>query len=165
MAVWVVWWVGMAFVCAFVGDIWALVNPWAAIGRLALRLRGKCRPPRLVLPEQVGVWPAVLLFLVFAWVELVWPSNAVPVRLACAILLYSALTFASMALFGVETWLKRGEVFSLVFSLFGRSAPLTGRRRSRQTVSRRPALGRGAGITFPPVLVDDGARRHRACHG
>ena len=128
VAVWVVWWVGMAFVSALVGDVWASVNPWAAIGRLARRLRGKSRPPRFVLPKRVGVWPAVLLFLAFAWVELVWPSNAVPARLACAILLYSVITFACMALFGIETWLRQGEVFSLVFSLFGRFAPVAGRR-------------------------------------
>lgn len=134
VAIWVVWWVGMAFVCALIGDLWALVNPWAAIGRwLALR-------PRLTLPERVGVWPAVLLFLAFAWVELVWPSNAVPARLACAILLYSALTFAGMALFGVEAWLKRGEVFALVFSLFARFAPLAARRdeKGRPNLILRP---------------------------
>ena len=26
--VWIVWWVGLAYVAAFAGDIWALVNPW-----------------------------------------------------------------------------------------------------------------------------------------
>lgn len=136
VAVWVVWWVGMAFVCALVGDVWTLVNPWAAISRQARKLLGKVRPSRFVLHERAGVWPAVLLFLLFAWVELVWPSNAVPARLACAILLYSAITFACMALFGVEMWLKRGEVFSLVFSLFGRFSPLT----ARQDEAGRPHL-------------------------
>ena len=29
--VWIVWWVGLAYVAAFVGDIWALVNPWRTI--------------------------------------------------------------------------------------------------------------------------------------
>ena len=27
--VWIVWWVGLAYVSAFAGDLWALVNPWA----------------------------------------------------------------------------------------------------------------------------------------
>ena len=61
VAVWVVWWVGMAFVCALVGDVWALANPFAAIGRLVWRR------PRVKLPGWVGVWPAVSLFLLFAW--------------------------------------------------------------------------------------------------
>lgn len=127
VAVWVVWWVGMTVICALLGDLWALVNPWAVIGRWAARLGGG-RRRRFRLAGRVGVWPAVVLFLAFAWVELVWPSNAVPARLATAILLYSAVTFAGMALFGVEEWLRRGEVFSLVFGLFARFAPVTGRR-------------------------------------
>lgn len=147
VAIWVVWWVGTAFVAALLGDLWALVNPWAALGRLAAALSPR-RPPRIRLPEAVGVWPAVALFLLFAWVELVWPSNAVPARLACAILAYSALTVAAMALFGVETWLRQGEVFALVFGLFGRFAPLTARRDG----DGRPQLVLrfyGAGLASP----------------
>ncbi|MGV6871819.1 hypothetical protein ACUSIJ_03885 [Pseudochelatococcus sp. B33] len=124
VAVWVVWWVGMAFVCALGGNLWVLVNPWAILGRLAFGQGG----PALRLPERAGVWPAVVLFLLFAWTELVWPSNAVPARLACAILLYSLVTFAAMALFGVKEWLRRGEVFAILFDLFSRFAPLDGRR-------------------------------------
>ena len=26
--VWIIWWVGLAYVAAFAGDLWALVNPW-----------------------------------------------------------------------------------------------------------------------------------------
>jgi hypothetical protein len=29
--VWIIWWVGLAFVCALVGDLWALVNPLRTI--------------------------------------------------------------------------------------------------------------------------------------
>ena len=29
--VWIIWWVGLAYVAAFVGDIWALVNPWRTV--------------------------------------------------------------------------------------------------------------------------------------
>lgn len=146
VAVWVVWWVGMAFVCALVGDLWALVNPWAITGRLLFARN----TPRLHLPQWFGVSPAILLFLLFAWTELVWPSNAVPARLACAILLYSGLTFVCMALFGAEEWLRRGEVFALLFGLFGRFAPLSARRDA----DGRPLLvlrSPGAGLVPRPV--------------
>lgn len=144
VAIWVVWWVGMGFVCALIGDLWALVNPWAAVALAVRRLRG-ARVPRFRLPEWVGAWPAVALFLAFAWIELVWPSNAVPRRLAQAILAYSALTWAGMALFGIETWLRRGEVFARVFGLFGRFAPIAGRGSS--LVLRPP----GAGLAEGPL--------------
>ena len=143
VAVWVAWWVGMAFACALAGDLWAVVNPWAAVGRWAFR-----RPPPFRLPEAVGVWPGVMLFLVFAWIELVWPSNAVPARLACAILVYSVLTWGAMALFGTEDWLRRGEVFALVFGLFARFAPVAGHRDETGRpwlVLRRYGVGLAAG--------------------
>jgi hypothetical protein len=65
-----------------------------------------------------------LLLLVFAWLELVAPGRDVPRNIAIAILVYSALTFAGYAAFGRHVWLKNGDVFSVVFDLFGRFAPL-----------------------------------------
>lgn len=124
VVVWVWWWVGLAFVCALVGDLWAVVDPWAAVGRW---LSGD-RVPRFRLPEAIGVWPAVAGFLVFAWAELVWPSNAMPMQLATAILVYSLLTWAAMALVGVEGWRRHGDVFAQVFGLFGRFAPIAAGR-------------------------------------
>lgn len=152
VAVWVLWWVGLAFVCALVGDVWSLVNPWVAIGEgvaaLCRRL-GRVAPAR-TLPSRVGVWPSVILFLGFAWVELVWPSNAVPAKLATAILLYSALTWAGMAVFGVHAWARSGEVFTQVFGLFGRFAPLAAREAggNRVLLVLRPY---GAGLARAPV--------------
>jgi hypothetical protein len=29
--VWIIWWVGLVYVSAFVGDVWALLNPWRTI--------------------------------------------------------------------------------------------------------------------------------------
>jgi hypothetical protein len=125
--VWVIWWVGLAYVSAFLGDVWSVLNPWAIVGDWAGRLRARLRtaPVRpLAPPVWLGVWPGVLLFWCFGWAELVWPENAVPARLACAILLYSAITWSGMALFGVRPWLACGEAFALFFGLFGRFAPL-----------------------------------------
>src|SRR5215203_484373 len=31
VAVWVIWWVGFGILSAFVGNIWALINPWSAV--------------------------------------------------------------------------------------------------------------------------------------
>jgi hypothetical protein len=160
IAIWVVWWVGLAFACALVRNLWPLVNPWAAVGRWAEALARCLREPGSTptrLPDRVGVWPAVALFLLFAWVELVWPSNAVPARLACATLVYSALTWAGMALFGIEAWLQRGEVFSLLFGLFGRFAPLSARRddEGRPYLILRPY---GSGLApFPLVSISTAA--------
>jgi hypothetical protein len=123
--VWVIWWVGFGFFCAFIGNVWGLINPWTALFDLAEWL---VRPKRLSLrvsyPRWLGVWPACALLLLFAWFELVAPGRDVPRNIAIAAALYSALTWAGFVVFGRDAWLRHGEVFSVLFDLFGRFAPL-----------------------------------------
>jgi len=144
--VWVIFWVGLAYVSAFAGDIWALVNPWrtifAAIERFSKRFANR---PLLRYPEALDVWPACLLLLGFSWIELVYPSPAVPHHIAWFATAYSLLTWAGMALFGSETWLERGEVFTLVFGTFARFAPTEISRRERICLLRPFAAGLLAG--------------------
>lgn len=126
--VWVIWWVGMMFVNTFVGDLWALVNPWGAVFAGAERAFPLLRPgARLSLerpyPEPLGVWPAVVLFLTFAWLELIWGEGEDPRKLAFVIIGYSLLTWTGMIVFGRRTWLVHGEAFAVVFSTFARFAP------------------------------------------
>ena len=47
-------------------------------------------------PDALGVWPAVVLFLAFVWMELVWEYSDSPRHLASAMLAYSALTWLGM---------------------------------------------------------------------
>ena len=112
--VWVTWWVGFAFVCALLGDLWALASPFHL--------------PRFhqkqTFPRWLGSWPAVLLFFGFAWAELVWHDKDVPAYLASVVLGYAALTWTAMAVFGTEAWLRNGEAFSVAFGVLGRFAPL-----------------------------------------
>jgi hypothetical protein len=75
-------------------------------------------------PEWLGAWPGVLLFLGFVWMEIVWDESDRPAYIAGALLVYSALTWLGMALFGRRTWLERAEVFTLVFGLLARFAPI-----------------------------------------
>ena len=127
VAVWIIWWVGFSFVCAFVGNVWVLINPWGALFDFAERLS---RPwatglsLRLPYPLCLGAWPACALLLMFVWFELVAPGRDVPRNIAVAIALYSVMTWAGFVAFGRDTWLRNGEVFSVLFELFGRFAPL-----------------------------------------
>lgn len=126
--VWVIWWVGLAYVSALIGNLWALVNPWKILFGWAEQLYrhvtcGAELSRAWPYPRTLGVWPGVLLFLVFAWVELVFEDAAAPSVLAGLALLYSAITWTGMFLFGKEVWLRYGEAFSLVFGLLARFAP------------------------------------------
>lgn len=53
--VYVVFWVGMTLICALVGDLWRVVNPFDTMAALVERLRGR-RPGR-ALHVLVGTFP------------------------------------------------------------------------------------------------------------
>lgn len=126
--VWVIWWIGLAYLCTLVGNVWALINPWRITFAWAEAVARGLGPGRklslgLATPRWLGVWPAVALFLAFAWMELVWDGSEVPAQLASAILLYSLLTWTGMLVFGREEWLRAGEAFSVIFGLLARFGP------------------------------------------
>jgi hypothetical protein len=126
--VWAIWWVGMAYISALLGDLWRLLSPlqtafaWAqsAYSQLA---RGARLSLGLKYPQKLAMWPAVVLFFAFAWAELVWERSDVPSNLALALLVYCAITWTGMLLFGRKTWLDHGETFALIFGVLARFAP------------------------------------------
>lgn len=127
-AVWVLWWVGMAYVSGLLGDLWAVVNPWGAAFRWMERLYVRLVPGsrfglQVAWPRWLGCWPALVLFVWFVWSELIWPGSDSPARLARAVSCYSALTLAGMFVFGRHAWLRGGEAFSLAFGFLARFAP------------------------------------------
>lgn len=123
--VWVIWWVGMAFVSALLGNLWSLVNPWAILFAWAERVAGPIGPLRPY-PESLGRWPAAALFLAFAWMELISTEPEHPRVLAALIIAYSLVTWTGMAVFGRRTWLRNGETFAVAFGLLARFAPTFG---------------------------------------
>ena len=127
--IWVVWWVGCAFVCALILDLWMLVNPLDTIfawceALYAALTGGRSLSRRLPYPSWLGAWPAGALFLCFAWAELIWQDNDVPAYLARAIVVYTLVTWSGMFLYGRQVWLQNGEAFTILFGILGRFAPL-----------------------------------------
>lgn len=135
LAVWTIWWIGVTLAHAVFGNLWRWINPWIAPYRFIRRLLGWQGAP---LPYRLGYWPAVVSFLAFAWFELIHPAPDDPAVLALAVIVYSAVTWIGMALFGEETWLARGEAFSAFFGLIARMAPFQPERASQP--SRRVYL-------------------------
>lgn len=128
LVVWVLWWVGVAYASALIGHVWRLLNPWTILFEWAEAALRRVDPEadaslELPLPRWVGVWPAVLLFLGFAWLELVHPAPARPATVATFALVYSGITWGGMMAFGKHAWLRHGEAFTLVFGLLARFAP------------------------------------------
>jgi hypothetical protein len=154
--VWITWWVGLAIFSAFIGNLWAAINPWRTIfeacDRLCHTVTGRGLALHLTYPEVLGVWPAVLLLLAVSWTELVFPSPSVPANIAWLALVYSLLTWIGMAVFGVEAWLERGEVFSIFFGLFARFAPTESSVRTSSSECGLTLRPFGAGL-----LIDESA--------
>jgi hypothetical protein len=104
------------------------VNPWRVLFDWAEGLSRRLGyRDGLVLnepyPEALGIWPAVGLYLTFVWIENVFSGSYVPRNIALFALAYSLITLYGMAFFGKETWLRRGDTFSVFFGLLGRFAP------------------------------------------
>jgi hypothetical protein len=123
--VWIIWWVGMGYVTALVGNIWVPLNPWKVTYEWAEKIlkRDETKPPRFHYPERLNVWPAALLFFLFAWTENVYTGASRPFSLSILIIIYSAITWAGMAAFGKHQWLRHGEAFTVLFGFFARFSP------------------------------------------
>ncbi len=147
VSIWIVCWVGIGFLCLLLGDLWAVLNPWNTIFAVAecsyrrMRAGGVLGLGR-VYPDWLGAWPAFVLFVLFAWMELVWSGKNVPAELAIALLIYSGLTWLGMFVFGREAWLGHAEVFTLVFGIFARFAPLAKMQEGQAGICvRLPGVG------------------------
>jgi hypothetical protein len=128
--IFVTFWLGMVVLSVLFGDVFRAFSPWRALARIAsagVRLiAGQPVPAPLRLPERLGCWPAVVGLVGFVWLELVYGAASAGTRgisphdAAVATLVYSAITFVGMALFGIEEWVRRGETFSVYFGMLSR---------------------------------------------
>jgi hypothetical protein len=116
--VWVYFWAAIVILAGVVGNLWALLNPWAA---LYLLLR---RPGRPVAVWRFGIWPAVLTYFAFACLELTSGVANRPALLAWLTLAYTVFTLAGMLVFGAEQWLGNVECFTVLFDIVARFGPI-----------------------------------------
>jgi hypothetical protein len=122
-AIWIAWWVGFSYLSAFVGNVWCLVNPWAAIFDWCERLVSPSQASqraKVNWPKRLGVWPGIALFIVFAWLELIWEGRSIPRQLAWLAVGFSLITWTGMFIFGRSTWLTHGDPFALAFGVLSK---------------------------------------------
>lgn len=116
---WIVFWVGTAYASALIGDVWTLLNPWRTLfgwaDAIAFRLTGEPLSREMPYPDRLGAWPAVALFIVFAWTEMAYTGGADPQSLTVLVMLYSMVTFTGMLIFGRDVWLTKADPFTLAF--------------------------------------------------
>jgi hypothetical protein len=148
--VFILFWVGVAVVSLLFGDVFKAFNPWRATARAVAWLASKVRPGGLPAPMPyplwLGRWPAAVGILGFAWIELVYSGRQEPSHLATLALVYAAIQFVGMALYGIETWNRYGDGFGVYYGLFARISPL---HWVRGEVRVRPVL---SGLTTLDIV-------------
>jgi hypothetical protein len=122
---WIYFWAGLVILSGLVGNLWYLLNPWAAIYDLVTRFVPL--GPVWKLPN-VGVWPAAVTYFSFACLELTTGMANEPWVVGMLALVYSALTLAGMVLFGRDEWLEHCEAFTVLFGIIGKFGPIEAER-------------------------------------
>jgi hypothetical protein len=152
--VYVAFWVGLLPLQVLFGDVFALFNPWRAVGRAvgwaSARVAGDALPEPMAYPNRLGRWPAAIGILCFAWLELVSTSRSDPSTLAVLALAYAAIQLLGMSMYGVRAWERHGDAFGVYFGLFARLSPL---RWERGTLHVRPLLSGVTTLTPVPGTV------------
>jgi hypothetical protein len=135
--VYVVFWVGLVPASLLFGPVWRLVNPvrtihWLLTRAMRLDPRAGIRP----LPSGIGLWPAAVWLLAFAWLELVAPDRATTPVIRTWFAAFVGLSLLGAVAFGSQ-WFDQADPFEAYSTLVGRLSWL-GRRRDGRLAARRP---------------------------
>ena len=122
VAVYVLFWVGLALVSAVVGDVWRVLSPWDTIAAVAARLRGRRQDGPVRPLEDATHWPAAAGLFAFVWLELCYHEPASPPVLTLALIAYAVVMLAGAARWG-RAWLRTGDGFGVWFGLLATMAP------------------------------------------
>ncbi|CAN5822369.1 hypothetical protein BH24CHL6_BH24CHL6_02200 [soil metagenome] len=153
---WVYGWVGLALLSALLGPVWSWLDPFSTLHMIfagAGRRLGLSGTGERAYPRALSIWPAIIGFTFFIWLELVARVEGGR-TLGVVLVGYTFITLAGMLCYGRDTWRARGEVFSVWFGLLGRLAPyqLVGRPEDG-LIRRRPFASGLAGRWSPAALV------------
>lgn len=150
LVMFVIWWVGLVPITMLFGNVWRELNPWATLARLLGIPDWRERD----LPHWLGVWPAALLLVGWAWLELVYPAPAEPRLMAVLVGLYTVGTLFAMHRYGVERWLDSGEVFTVYTGTLASLSPVEVREHDgRRRLGFRPPLVGATRMKWAPARV------------
>ncbi len=114
---WVYLWVVVPLLSGVIGDFSSGVNVYGYLAQLG----GRMSPRKRSWPQQLGWWPAVALLALGTLAELVFnKSTTLPFVLAWMLVGYAAYCLLMGAIFGAKEFREHGELFTVLFSTWGR---------------------------------------------
>lgn len=117
---WIIFLLGCTYAIALLGNFWNALNPWRTLAAIIIDYN-----PPLKYPPLIGYFPALFVYIVLIWLELL--SNGLAVRprmLAILLLAYTVLTLIGASVFGVAAWFRYGDFFSVFFNLISTVSPI-----------------------------------------
>jgi hypothetical protein len=148
LTVWTVWWTGIALLHAVAGHLWLFLNPFLAPSALMARF---ITIP-FTIPRLAAYAPALPIFLLFAWCELVAPAPDDPGWLATVVTIYAFFTLAAACATGPGRWFAEYDPFAIFFRLIGAAAPIQLARSSGRTQVNLRCPGAGL-VDHEPLPV------------
>lgn len=121
VVIWILFGVGLTYVSALLGNVWPLIHPWKIIVEWYEKLRQK-PASYSEWPKTWSMWPALLLFFTYRWVENVALNADAPQALSIALLLYGLVSIYGISTYGAKTWLRYGDPFNVFFGFLARFA-------------------------------------------
>ena len=118
---WIVFVLGVAYAVAIAGDFYAAVNPWRVLVDAVARVTPIRFEGRLPAPERLHYYPALVLYMMFIWLELFGRTK--PWSLSVALLVYTAINFVGAWWMGRDAWFRQGEFFAVFMRLLGKMSP------------------------------------------
>jgi hypothetical protein len=130
---WIIFALGLTYLVALIGNIYAFINP---IKTLASTL-GKSQEGIINYPKWLGYYPALILYFIFIWLELIGQTD--PFKLSITLIIYAAINLLGVITFGRQAWFTYGEFFSVFFRLIGKISPIE--YRAGKLYFRAPFVG------------------------
>mgnify|MGYP003631199294 CR=1 FL=1 len=115
---WISFALGASYLSAVFGNWYHYLNPW----RLILAPLKQFSQGRQAYPQQLAYWPAVILYMAFILLELFGDTK--PFSLSVILIVYTLINIAAVWRFGSQSWFRYGELFSVMFQLIAKMAPL-----------------------------------------
>ena len=154
IAFFVIFWVGIQIVSAFLGDVWGGFNPFPVLADAGARLRARFasvpKPLAGAGADAGNHWWAVAAILSFAWLELAYHDSDSPRSIGAYLVVYTLAMIGGGFVFG-RGWGRGADGFGVLFTKIGAMAPL-GRDRSG-VWRRRPPLAGLSALEVKPGTV------------